>query len=371
MAKIDIIPKFFKLQWHITERCNFRCSHCYQENYDTSEMSLGQMEEVLKQFVALLKKWEIPSRRAELTITGGEPFLHKDFFKLLAQIYKYSANYEWYILSNGSLLNRENVKTLKMFKIGDCQISLEGLEENNDKIRGKGSFGKVFGAIKILTERGIHTSVSLTMTKENIGDLLPLADLLAKSGVNEFRVRRLVPWGRGSQLIDSLLKPQELLAVYRKLEEAGGDFSRKGLNFKISKWCENGFLWTDQSRAAYCAINNGEILALLPNGDILPCRHLPIKIGNIFENSLEDIFYCDKIKEMRDINKMPGYCRKYCSKFNNCFGGAKCVTYTSSGRLDIPDVQCPFENKIVAYLEKLKGRIYDATTEDRYYPQIF
>ena len=81
--KIDIIPKTFKLQWHITECCNFRCKHCYQENYDTPEMSLTQMKDILRQFVELVKKWQIPKNRARLSITGGEPFLHKDFFRFL------------------------------------------------------------------------------------------------------------------------------------------------------------------------------------------------------------------------------------------------------------------------------------------------
>lgn len=78
-SKIDIIPKSFRLQWHITERCNFRCLHCYQENYDTQEMNLGQMEKVLIEFVDLIKKWDIPPYRASLIIAGGEPFLYKDF----------------------------------------------------------------------------------------------------------------------------------------------------------------------------------------------------------------------------------------------------------------------------------------------------
>ena len=177
MAKkleVDIIPKSFKLQWHITERCNFRCKHCYQENYDTPEINLGQMEEILQQFVDLLKKWKIPSSLASLAITGGEPFLYKDFYPFLAKVYKYSGNYKWGLMSNGSFVDRENIKILKLFKINDFQVSLEGLEENNDKIRGKGNFQKTIEALKILIKGGIHASVSLTITKENINDIFPL-----------------------------------------------------------------------------------------------------------------------------------------------------------------------------------------------------
>lgn len=340
--EIDIIPKFFKLQWHITERCNFRCLHCYQDNFDTPEMPLEQMEEVLRQFVFLIKKWGISPYHSFLSLGGGEPLLYQNFFSFLARVYKYSANYQWGLMSNGSLLNRKNIRILKSFKIAGCQISLEGLEKNNDEIRGEGSFKKALKALTILKEEGIHTSVGLTVTKKNINDVLPLINLLDKIGINKFRVRRLVLWGQGSQLIDSLLEPPELLSLYRKLEEVNKDLFKKGSNLRITQWCENGFFWTKQLEKAYCGINDGRILTLLSNGDVYPCRRLPIKIGNILENSLEEIYYSEENKKLRNPEEFPQYCRQNCFIFNRCFGGAKCITYAYSGRLDIPDVQCPY-----------------------------
>ena len=341
LPKIDFTPKSFKLQWHITERCNFRCKHCYQENFDTPEMNLEQMEDVLKQLTSLLNKWKISRQRAFLTITGGEPFLYKDFWSFLAKVYKYCVNYNWSILSNGSLLDRENIKILKLFKISGYQVSLEGLEENNDKVRGQGNFKKAFEGLKLLSEAEIPTMVSMTITKENVADILPLAKLLDKIGVKIFFVRRLVPWGTGARLTSSLLKPEELLALYRRIENINEDLSERKSFLKIPFACENSFLRERPKEEEYCAVIAGRILALLPNGDILPCRRLPIKIGNILETPLEKIYYEDRIKEMRDLKNAPEFCRQNCANFNNCFGGAKCVTYAYSGRLDIPDIQCP------------------------------
>lgn len=339
-SKIDIIPRTFKLQWHITERCNFRCTHCYQDAFDTPEMSLAQMEEVLRQYIDLVKKWGIPPQRSSITITGGEPFLREDFYQFLAKVYKYSANYRWAILSNGSLINRENVKILRLFRISGYQVSLEGLEENNDKIRGESNFKKALEAIKILVREGINTIVSLTITKENLDDIIPLANLLSKIGVKIFWVRRLVPWGKGIQLIDSLLEPADLFRLYREIEKLGQLLFNEGSALRIPSGCENVFFWSNQERGGYCAILKGAILALLPNGDILPCRRLPIKIGNLLETPLEEIYYSDKNREIRNPKNFPQYCRENCSGFNNCFGGARCITYAYSGRLDIPDVQC-------------------------------
>lgn len=342
LLEIDVIPKSFKLQWHITERCNFRCKHCYQENYDTPEMSLNQMEDILKRYIALLNKWKIPPFYASLSIAGGEPFLYRNFFPFLAKVYKYRLTH-WSILSNGSLLNQENVKILKLFKIGHYQVSLEGLEENNDKIRGEGNFKRAINALKLLVKERISATVSLTINKENIKDIFPLAELLSKIGVERFLVRRLVPWGSGFQMVDLLLEPQELTSLYRKIKEYDSYLKRRGLILRLPFSCENAFLEGNpgKRKKPYCAASGGRILVLLPNGDVLPCRRLPIKIGNIFESSFEEIFYCDKMKEIRAIDNTPKFCRDNCPQINNCFGGAKCVTYAFSGRLDIPDVQCP------------------------------
>ncbi|OAD18962.1 heme d1 biosynthesis protein, partial [Candidatus Thiomargarita nelsonii] len=47
-------PKSLLLQWHITERCNLRCAHCYQDNYARDELSFADLLKVLAQFKKLL-----------------------------------------------------------------------------------------------------------------------------------------------------------------------------------------------------------------------------------------------------------------------------------------------------------------------------
>lgn len=363
------IPSFFKLQWHITERCNFRCKHCYQESYDTPEMSLGQMEGVLDQCIALIKKWGIPRNRAFLTITGGEPFLYKDFYPFLAKVYKYSKNYSWAILSNGSLVNRENIKILKLFNIGAFQVSLEGLEKNNDKIRGEGNFKKAIEAIKLLVKEGVYAAVSFTFTKENVEDVFLLARVLAKIGVKELFVRRLVPWGKGSEMKNLLLEPLELLNFYKKIEGFSRNLYKENYQMKISFCCESPFfsksIESEPSSPPhqwgnYCAVTRGMIMALLPDGSILPCRRLPMVIGNVLKTPLEEIYYSPQLKNLRDYNKFPENCRN-CSRFKGCFGGARCITYAYFGRLDIPDPQC-WHNSRISYIKNL--RFKDIRGED-------
>lgn len=136
-------PRAFTLQWHITERCNWRCKHCYQEETIKEELTTDQLFDVLKQYSSLIKKWELPQNLARLNISGGEPLIRQDFFQIIEEIKKYRGMFRWGILSNGSFITRKIAKKLKESGISDYQVSLEGLEKNNDKTRGEGSFKKI------------------------------------------------------------------------------------------------------------------------------------------------------------------------------------------------------------------------------------
>ncbi|MDP3052229.1 MAG: radical SAM protein [bacterium] len=336
-------PKSLILQWHITERCNWRCKHCYQESYTTPEINLEMLGKVLDQYVNLVKKWQIPRNRAKINITGGEPMIREDFFQFLGKVYKLSEYFHLGILSNGSFLTKENVKFLKFLGVRNFQVSLEGIEKTNDEIRGKGSFQKVLKAIEILTWAGIPARVSVTLSKKNRPEMKELAGILAPLGVKSMGVRRIVPWGAGAQFKDEVLEPQELRTLYKELEEINRTMIKNGYELKVAGGCENG-VFNDEISApglmsfSHCAVVDGRILVLLPNGDVLPCRRLPIKIGNVYEKSLEEIYYSPLYEDWRNQKDLTEECRS-CSNFENCFGGAKCVTYAITGKT-APDVQC-------------------------------
>ena len=81
------IPQGLLLQWHVTERCNLRCTHCYQESHGGAELDFEQLLGILAQFEELLARWRGTknphSPRGHITVTGGEPFVRRDFLELL------------------------------------------------------------------------------------------------------------------------------------------------------------------------------------------------------------------------------------------------------------------------------------------------
>jgi radical SAM protein with 4Fe4S-binding SPASM domain len=338
------VPSRFVFQWHITERCNGNCLHCYQQKSKTSaDLPLGDLLNIFNQFLSLIKKWRIDSScPAFFNVTGGEPFLRDDFFQLVEIIGQNSHLFNWGIMSNGSLLTKEKIRVLKKNNLKNFQVSLEGLKKINDNIRGKGSFKKTLKAIELLREEKIPVMVSLTLSKRNMGDVFLLAKLCQGLGVTALSVRRLVPLGQGKIFKNDILEPKELKNFYLKVEKNNKNLIEEGKNknFKIVLGCESAIFNEDASSPkGFCGLVEGMCLAIMANGDVLPCRRLPIVLGNALKDNLFDIYYSKKMKELQDIEKLHDFC-KNCSNFINCFGGAKCVNYALNNKLNEPDCQC-------------------------------
>ncbi len=331
-------PKSFTMQWHITNRCNWACSHCYQDGNAIEELEMDKIYDIMDQFIGLLKRWDIPENRARINLTGGEPLLHKGFFDIADRLKNNSNFLRWGVLSNGSLLTKNIVKKLKDADIFRYQISLEGLEETNDQIRGKGTYKRVIKSIRLLKDGGVNTVVSLTLTKNNVHEIPELVKVLDKLGVTYLGTRRLIPIGRGSSL--GLLEPNELKKYYQETIKINKELRDRQSRLRVGIGCESGIFNENTRLNNYCAILDGRIIIVMPNGDVLPCRRLPVVLGNLKNKSLFEIYYSsEELWKMRNLNNAHVFC-KSCTNFNQCFGGAKCVNYCYANKLSVPDVQC-------------------------------
>ena len=110
MRKCRTGPHRLVLQWHVTERCNLRCTHCYQESYSGDELPFDDLLRLLQQYKDLLDAWgrppwSSPSRQATVTVTGGEPFVRTDFLDLLEVFAAHRRRFSFAVLTNGSFIN--------------------------------------------------------------------------------------------------------------------------------------------------------------------------------------------------------------------------------------------------------------------------
>jgi len=316
-----------------------------EENFLKNELSLEKLFKVLDDYLKIIRKWRIPKQETRISITGGEPLIRKDFFKFLEKCYQYKNLTKYGILTNGILVNNEIVKRFKKLEVDYVQVSLEGMEADNDYIRGKGTFKKIIKAVEILVKGGINVGISVTMTKKNKEDVKPLVELAKKLGVTSLGLRRFVPIGAGKGIKDLMLSAQDVKRLYLYVTEKNKELFKDKSKLKIGMGCEDGILAQEGYPVNGCVAGYSSV-TILPNGDVYPCRRLPIYVGNVLNQSLEDIFYNSKeMQKLRDPENLNGKC-KNCPYSDKCKGGAKCVNYGywRDSYIDnpqfLPDPQC-------------------------------
>lgn len=342
--------KEFYFQWHITDRCNLRCSHCYQENYRSQdEMSIDSLKIIADKLIFALDKWD---REGRIALTGGEPLLKKELFPLLNYLQESEQLRKISVLSNGTLLTKEIVKHLhSLKKLHFVQISLDGAyPKTNDAIRGKSSFEKAITGIRLLQENEIKVRIMFTLHKGNAGEIPSLIDLALEEKIDALTIERLVPCGSGRRLKDQILSPEELRDVFRYILEREDQEHKSGNLLTILKlrtlWAslnpnrakEENNIPASMQLGAACSIGV-DSLTILPDGTVLPCRRLNIPIGNLKTDSLFKIWYTSRLLwKIRDKRNLKGKC-KDCELIPRC-GGCRAMAYALTGDYLEEDPQC-------------------------------
>ncbi len=329
-------PRSFHLQWHITEKCNLRCKHCYiNPNFLKKELPLKVLIGILNQYLSQIKKWKLSRQDTKISFTGGEPFLRNDFFEILQECYKNRKVVQYGILTNGTLLDRKTVKNLQDLRVNYVQVSLEGMEKVNDYIRGKGVFKKVIKSIQLLKREKILVGISMTVNKENLQDVPAMIVLANNLNINYLSLRKLIPVGRGGQMKESILNIKEVKKLFLYILNARNSSKTNiVMGGEDAILAQEGHYLPQGCSAGYTSVT------ILPNGDVYPCRRLPLLSGNLLKQSFEDIYYnSKKLKEIRNLNKVNSTCQS-CPYFNECCGGAKCISYAYFGNPFAPSPYC-------------------------------
>jgi radical SAM protein with 4Fe4S-binding SPASM domain len=335
--EINNPQRHFHFQWHLTERCNLRCKHCYQDKeLLKDEMDLDTVKDILYQYFAILKEWKLPRQRSLISFTGGEPFLRSDIFDIVEECFKNHQMSRYGFLSNGYFLTEENVALLAGLKVDYYQVSIEGVEKTNDYIRGKGAYKKAVEGLKRLVKAGISTTISMTVHKKNLKDVPAMISLARELNVNCLGLRRLVPFGRGKAMSKFILSPQQTKAFLGYAENV----KKENQKLRITTGCEDSIGAMSMHHVPDGCLSGYHTITLMPNGHVYPCRRLPILVGNLREKSLKDIFQkSDTFDKIRNVNNINSECQS-CPFFNECLGGAKCISYAYWGRLGGGDPQC-------------------------------
>lgn len=326
--------KRFVLQWHLSENCNLKCLHCYQENHKPIQLKYEQLVEIYNQYKVLLKKMKM---KGHINITGGEPLCNPYLFKILDLIKEDKDLISFSILTNGTLITEEIAKKIKSYNPYYVQVSLEGGKKNNDYIRGKDTYEKIANGIINLRKQDIFTSISFTATKLNYKEFPKVIKYARKYDVNNVWSDRYIPLGDSED--KDLALNYEQTREYLKImnNERNKLMKKKNNHTTISMYRALQFQMTNDF--AYGCTAGDTLLTVMENGDLVPCRRMPIVVGNLFKTSMWDLYKNNEVLKDLRKKKIPDDC-KDCEHSEMCHGGLKCLTYALYKDLNHKDYGC-------------------------------
>ena len=325
--------KRFVLQWHLGEQCNLKCLHCYQENHKYINLPYEDLVNIYNQFKELLSKLDMPGH---INITGGEPLCNPHLFKLLDLIKEDSNLISFSILTNGTLITPSIASKIKSYNPYYVQVSLEGGKKTNDYIRGIGTYKKIGKAIDYLRNEDIFTSISFTATKLNYKEFPKVVKYGRKHNVNNIWSDRYIPLG-GSIDKDLMMNYDETREYLEIMNKERNRLINKNSHTTVSMNRALQFQMTNEF--AYGCTAGDTLLTVMENGDLVPCRRMPIVVGNLLKDNMYDLYKNNKILKDLRKNTIPDDC-KHCEHSEMCHGGLKCLTYAIYKDLNHKDVGC-------------------------------
>ncbi|MBB3114187.1 radical SAM protein with 4Fe4S-binding SPASM domain [Paenibacillus phyllosphaerae] len=335
----------------LTNQCNLRCKHCYQWNEDGYHhfMTVQQQREQLDYHLLERLILETEEARSRLYIWGGEPLVYSEFNRLADLLERHPR--ETTICTNAMLIERNLDSLLRISDNLELLIALDGFEEENDALRGKGVFARAIQAIRKLVElrkenrfRGkisIHTVINDSMT----GKLYDLLDFLESIGVDLVIV--CFPWyisDECSQGMDDYfdrtfdylapggtkserswhafkykLDPAYIPALMNELERINNRTWKLRLRYQpnlehdqIEDFVLGKEVTGEGTMNKKClALSNR--MDITPDGTIIACKFFKeFEIGNLKEASVNELWHSltyRKIRESMDVRLTPA-----CSK---------------------------------------------------------
>lgn len=183
--------------FELTPRCNFNCNMCYVHLTQDEMASYGKRELSGRDWIALAEA----AREAgmlELTLTGGELFLHPDFKEIYEAVS--GMGFLIQIFSNGSLWDEKMVEWFQKFPPYAVRFTLYGASDQTyEKVCGvKGGFTRVRHAMDLLLKAGMPFYLTATITKENENDLDQMAELAYRYGIPFMHTSSLMNPVRGA-----------------------------------------------------------------------------------------------------------------------------------------------------------------------------
>ncbi|MBR7013368.1 MAG: TIGR04133 family radical SAM/SPASM protein [Prevotella sp.] len=277
----------YQLFWECTLRCNLHCRHCGSDCKTDTRLKDMPGEDFLRVLDSVRAKQN--PHEVFVIITGGEPLMRSDLEKWGRAIY--DKGFPWGLVTNGRLLTAERFRSLLAAGLHSVAISLDGLKENHNWMRGdERSFETVSKAIDLMAaEQSIIFDVVTCVTEHNFDELPAIRDFLIGKGVKRWRLLTVFPVGRAADDPELQLSNRH----FRELMDFIRQTKREG-RIRADFGCE-GFLGNyefdvrDDSFFCKAGVTVGSVLS---DGSISACSSIRSDYhqGNIYKDDFMDVW---------------------------------------------------------------------------------
>ena len=208
--------------WNVGRRCNLRCVHCYSRSRDEKYAGELTTEEGMA-LVDDLSDYGVPV----LLFSGGEPLMRPDIFELIRRARE--RGMRAVLSTNGTLIDAGTAARLRDFGLSYVGVSLDGLQETNDRFRGvRDAFGMALAGIRSCLEAGLRVGLRFTVSRRNVQDIPGIFDLIREEGIPRVCFYHLVYAGRGTKLVEEDLGHDETRGTVRLIMDRTRELHEEG-----------------------------------------------------------------------------------------------------------------------------------------------
>lgn len=302
----------------LDNECNLTCIGCIRTKNEKAKTI------DYPNFVKSILKNE-SKKEYQIHFTGGEPFL--DFSLLTQTINEIQAitidNLNYSIYTNLTIVNKDIIEFIKSNNI-KIYTSLDGFKNENDVIRGKGTYETIINNIKILQENDVEiNSVTTTLKDENINNI-------STEFITELENLKIKTWRINIDYLGIKIEPNDLIDKVFSLYKSA-------IQHNISvegTWLYPFHNLISDNKNGFCPATKGETISILPDGKINMCPYSETFLGTFQENW----YYINKefnlVKENISKNKKCSACiiKDYCQ--------TQCLITREQNNMELFDWYC-------------------------------
>ena len=349
--------------WNITRRCNLKCVHCYAHAKtvaEDNELTTAQGKHLIDD----LAQYGAPV----ILFSGGEPMVREDLPELAE--YAVGKGMRAVISTNGTLITPKIAQVLKAIGLSYVGISLDGMEQINDRFRGvKGAYAAALEGIENCKAAGIKVGLRFTINKFNSDEIPAIFDLLEERDIPRACFYHLVYAGRGSKLMNEDSSHEETRAVVDLILDRTKDLHARGKPKEIltvDNHADGPYLYMrlcreDPKRAAdvleLLEMNEGNssgrgIGCVSWDGEVYAdqfWRHY--SFGNILDRPFSEIWTDTSDPLMKRLKEKKKYVKGRCSTcrwLDVCGGNFRVRAEAAMDDLWAPDPACYLTDKEIA-----------------------